>query len=88
MTTQVSFRIDNDLKNDVEKTLAEMGLTLSSAITVFLTKVSREKCIPFEISADPFYSKNNIDHLVRIARRIEDGTANLSEHELIEVEDE
>ena len=50
-TTQVSFRIDEDVKRSAERALDEMGLTMSAAITVFLTKVARERRIPFEISA-------------------------------------
>lgn len=47
---QVSFRIDEDVKQRAERALDDMGLTLSAAITVFLTKVARERRIPFEIS--------------------------------------
>ncbi len=52
-TTQVSFRIDEDVKQSAEQALDEMGLTMSAAITVFLKKVARERRIPFEISAVP-----------------------------------
>ncbi len=48
---QVSFRIDEDVKQRAERALDEMGLTMSAAITVFLTKVARERRIPFEIRA-------------------------------------
>ena len=47
--TQVSFRIDEQVKTDAEKALKAMGLNLSTAITIFLTKVGREQRIPFEI---------------------------------------
>ena len=50
-TTQVSFRIDEDVKQSAERALDEMGLTMSAAITVFLKKVARERRIPFEITA-------------------------------------
>ena len=46
--------------------------------------VSRERRIPFEINADPFYSAANIAHLARVTADIDNGTAVLSEHELIE----
>lgn len=54
--TQINFRIEEDIKENAEKALKDMGLTMSSAITMFLVKVGREKRIPFEITADPFYS--------------------------------
>lgn len=86
-TTQVSFRIDEDVKQSAERALNDMGLTMSAAITVFLKKVGREHRIPFEISADPFYSETNIRYLNKVIDGIEDGTRPLTEHELIEVED-
>ncbi len=85
--TQVNFRIDDDLKANVEQTLKEMGLNMSTAITIFLTKVAREKRIPFEINADPFYSEENMAELGRRIKAIEDGTSKLVEHDLIEVDD-
>ena len=44
--TQVNFRIEEDVKNNAEKALKDMGLTMSAAITMFLVKVGREKRIP------------------------------------------
>lgn len=55
--TQINFRIEEDIKENAEKALKDMGLTMSSAITMFLVKVGREKRIPFEITADPFIQK-------------------------------
>ena len=69
------------------KALKDMGLTMSSAITMFLDKVSREKRIPFEITADPFYSESNIRYLEKIAADIKNGKATFSEHALIDGED-
>lgn len=86
-TTQVSFRIDEEVKKSAENVLNDMGLTMSAAITVFLKKISREHRIPFEISADPFYSESNIRYLERKKREIDEGKAHLTEHELIEVND-
>ncbi len=71
----------------VEKALKDMGLTMSSAITMFLVKVGREKRIPFEITADPFYSESNIRYLEKIASDIKNGKATFSEHALIDGED-
>ena len=87
-TAQVSFRIDEDIKQSAENALNDMGLTMSAAITMFLKKVGRERRIPFEISADPFYSESNMRYLDNIIREIEEGRANLTEHDLIEVDDE
>ena len=80
----VNFRMDADLKKSMEQTCQEMGMSMTTAFTIFATKVSREKRIPFEISADPFYSESNIKHLNKVISNIESGQAKLTEHELIE----
>jgi len=85
--TQVNFRIDDDIKANAEKALNDMGLTMSAAITMFLVKVGRERRIPFEITADPFYSAENIAELERRIESIKNGTSTLKEHNLIEVDE-
>lgn len=81
----VNFRMDENLKKDMEETCREMGMSMTTAFTVFAKTVSREKRIPFEISADPFYSEENIRYLENIISQIESGKAKLSEHSLVEV---
>ena len=68
-TTMVNFRMDTEAKKEVEEICSKMGLTMTSAINVFLSKVRMERRIPFEITADadPFYSENNIRHLERLS---------------------
>lgn len=82
---QVNFRIDDTVKAKAESVCAAMGLTMSSAISIFLTKVANEKRIPFEVSVDPFYSDENIAMLERRIADIKSGI-NIHEHELIEVD--
>lgn len=82
----VNFKLDPDTKKSFEEVCSEMGLSVSAALTVFVKKVSREKRIPFEINADPFYSESNIRHLESIVRDIKNGKAHFTEHELIEVD--
>lgn len=82
--TMINFRMDEELKKNMEQTCKEMGLTMTAAFTMFATKVSREKRIPFEITADPFYSENNMRYLNSVISDIETGKSNLQEHNLIE----
>ncbi len=81
----VSFRMDEDLKKEMERTCKSMGLSMTAAFNIFATRVVRDHKIPFEITADPFYSESNMEEL---RRRIADMNAgrNISEHELIEVD--
>ena len=84
---QISLRVDDKTKRDAEKTLNDIGLSMSTAINIFLKTVAREKRIPFELSADPFYSAENIAEIERRIDNIRAGKSTLKEHELIE-EDE
>ena len=59
----VNFRMDEALKDKMEKTCKNMGLTVTAAYTMFATKVTREHRIPFEVTEDPFYSDENMDRL-------------------------
>lgn len=43
---------------------------------------ARENCISFEVSADPFYSKENMEELERRVADIRAGKSTLKEHEL------
>jgi len=76
--------MDEELKNDMEKTCKELGLSMTTAFTIFAKKMTREKRIPFDVSVDPFYSENNMSYLKRRISDIESGNTVLAEHELIE----
>lgn len=86
MMAQINFRVDDEIKQNAERTLDDIGLSMSSAITVFLKAVIRENRIPFELAADPFYSKENMDLLERRVADIRSGRSTLKEHDLIEVD--
>ena len=62
-TVNVNFRLDEEVKKSMEQVCSDLGLSMSSAFTIFAKKVSREKRIPFDVSIDPFYSESNIRHL-------------------------
>lgn len=87
--TSVNFRMDEQLKKNVEEICQKMGMSLTTALTVFCRKVEQERRIPFEITAepeDPFYSENNMRYLEKKLADIESGRAKLVEHDLIEVD--
>lgn len=68
----------------MEKICREMGMSMTTAFKIFATKVTKEKRIPFEITADPFYSESNMRYLEKVIADIESGKAKLVEHDLIE----
>ena len=50
-TTMVHVRVDENVKAQATETLAAMGLTVSDAISVFLTRVVADKELPFTLRA-------------------------------------
>lgn len=45
----VRARVDEKLRDEAAAVLAEMGLTVSDVIRIALTKVVKEKALPFEM---------------------------------------
>ena len=82
--TMVNFRMDEELKKKMEETCKDLGLSMTTAFTIFAKKMIRAKRIPFDVSVDPFYSESNMSYLKKIVGEIESGKAVLVEHELKE----
>ncbi len=80
----VNFRMDEALKQNMERTCQDLGMNMTTAFTIFAKKMPREKRIPFDVSIDPFYSEANMNYLKKVISDIESGKAELQEHELIE----
>ena len=87
-TTVFSVRMDADIKNDLDNFCAVVGMNANTAINMFARVVAREKRLPFDVAIDPFYDERNIKHLQIIKNDLESGTVKLSEHELIEADDD
>ena len=83
---QISLRVDDDVKRGAEQILTDIGVSMSTAINVFLRKVAREGRIPFELTADPFFTESNMRYLENIMQDVKEGKANFAEHDLIEVD--
>lgn len=61
-TTAYSVRLDPDLKEEAIELFSQLGLTLSSAVNVFLRQSLREQGIPFIVTMDnPFIINENLD---------------------------
>jgi DNA-damage-inducible protein J len=48
-TTMVHVRLDLDVKAQATEALSAMGLSVSDAVRVFLTRVAADKQIPFDL---------------------------------------
>lgn len=72
-TTTINIRIDEDLKNQSEMILEDMGLNMTTAFKIFLKEVIRSNSIPFKIKADPFYSESNQRVLKQSIKQFDNG---------------
>lgn len=71
----ITFRMDDELKTQAEAIFKDMGLSMTTAFTIFTKAVIREKRIPFEITVDPFYSAVNQARLNQTIEEYETGTS-------------
>ena len=69
--TTVSVRMDDTLKKDFDKVCNELGLSMTTAITMLAKKMTRENRLPFEVSVDPFYSEENMARLKKSIAQME-----------------
>ena len=63
--TVVRARIDEEIKEEASAVLASMGLTVSDALRMMLTRVAREHALPF----DPLIPNATTVKAMREARR-------------------
>lgn len=59
------------VKRSAEQVCDDIGISMSTAITIYLKKLGRERRIPFEVSADPFYSDENMKRLKKSIAQME-----------------
>jgi len=78
-----NIKIDADVKQQAQVLFDSLGMTLSTAVNIFLKQSIREQAIPFRIG-DPFYSPANIAYLEKVTHEIDTGKSKLTAHELIE----
>ena len=69
----VSFRMDDTLKRQTESVLEELGLNMTTAMTMFAKSIVREQRLPLDLSIDPFYSAANQSRLKRTIENYESG---------------
>ena len=50
--TNVNFRMDAELKREMEALCHELGITMTAAFTIFARKMTREQRIPFDVSLE------------------------------------
>lgn len=52
-TSMLHVRVDDKLKADATEKLASIGLTVSDAVRILLTRITKEGGLPVGLTADP-----------------------------------
>lgn len=81
-----NINVDDNLTKQAETIFAELGISLSTATTIFFKQVIRCNGIPFELRIDPFYSPENQERLLVAKERMEQTGGTV--HDLLEVDDD
>ncbi len=85
--TNLSIRIDEELKHDFDLLCEDMGMSMTTAICIFAKRAVSEQRIPFDVTAnDPFYSPANRERLLRSARQMDETGGTVHDIE-VEVDD-
>ncbi|MDR1000165.1 MAG: type II toxin-antitoxin system RelB/DinJ family antitoxin [Clostridiales bacterium] len=86
--TNLTIRIDENIKQEAERLFNRIGLNMSAAINVFFRQAIREQSIPFELKPyDEYYSgakMERIMHSIGQAERNETITKTMAELEGME----
>lgn len=66
-STNMTLRVDTELKKQAEELFSDLGLSMSAAITVFMKQAVREQGIPFAISRG--YNEETIQAIENVRNR-------------------
>ncbi|WP_089604188.1 type II toxin-antitoxin system RelB/DinJ family antitoxin [Acinetobacter piscicola] len=67
-TSMLHVRIDDETKLQAQQALKAMGLSVSDAVRIFLTRVVAEQAIPFDVrvpNAETVSAMNEADDLIQ-----------------------
>ncbi len=74
LTTNVNFRMDKDLKIQLERLCNELGLNMSTAFNIFAKTMVRQQRIPFDVgietpNAKTLKAMENVEKGINLSRR-------------------
>lgn len=86
--TNLTIRIDEDIKSEAEILFNRIGLNMSSAINIFFRQALRMQAIPFELKPyDDYFAGVNLEQLKESVAQAERGeTISFTMAELIAME--
>lgn len=85
----ITIRVDKNIKEQAEQIFENIGLSTTTAFTLFMKSVIREGEIPFKLKVDPFFCESNMNSLKLSVKQLEDGqSVTKTLEELKELENE
>ncbi len=78
----INLRIDEKDKKEFNDLCDCLGLSMSTAINIFIKQSIRNKRLPLDLSTDSFYSESNIKYLEKKLNDYKDKKLKLEEHVL------
>ena len=89
-TTQTNFRLDTQAKEQFEAIVSKLGMTASTAYTLFVNATIQRQGLPFDVVLDPLSDPEEMKRvIVEAKRRIEEAKKPGAKwYSLVEVEKE
>lgn len=81
-TSMLHIRVDDKLKEDAGTKLANVGLTLSDAVRILLTRISKEGGLPAGLTADP--AAHDVWFRAKVQEALDDTRPSIPHREVIE----
>lgn len=71
---RLNVNVDQDLKEEAVDILDDLGLDMTTAVTIYLKQIIKKKRIPFDISSTTYYSIDEVagDHWRDEIKNVED----------------
>lgn len=73
-STNVTIRMDTEVKKEAEELFNDLGLNLTSAINMFIRKAIAEQGIPFEVRKTVNYNSETIQAMLEADKIAHDNT--------------
>ncbi len=88
--TNLTIRIDENIKQDGEILFSQIGMSMTTAVTIFLRTAIREQAIPFPVKPyDDYFTGRRMKRILRSIEQADRGevvTKTLAELEAMEDE--
>ncbi|WP_045495670.1 type II toxin-antitoxin system RelB/DinJ family antitoxin [Vibrio hyugaensis] len=81
-SSMLHVRVDDELKTEAAETLANFGLTVSDAVRILLTRITKEGGLPVGLTSDP--DAHDVWFRTKVNEALSDQEASVSHADVIE----